>query len=156
MNLTSLIPGIVHSYDRERRTCRVQIPGLTDGAEVFPEAEFCNALGDKSEHTEVRILPGDRVWLSFINSDPRYPVIMGFRPKQAGNVIGFRRWHHDRIETDADATQKHTAGEQYQIVVGASTITITPDSITLSSNGSTVVVDASGVALNGAQIKLNG
>lgn len=164
MSLPSRIPGIVNSYDRQRRECRVEIPGYTDGAEEFPVAQFENPLGDKSEHTEIRILPGDRVWLAFENGDPRYPIITGFRPKQVGNVVGYRRWHHENIETDADQTQKHTAGTTYRVeagqsitlIVGGSSIVMNDSSITLTSNGSTVVLDASGVALNGAQIKLNG
>lgn len=148
-------PAIVRELDRASRQYRVEIPGLTDGAEVLPLAQIAYPIGDKSEHTEIRVLPGDRVWVEFERGDARYPLITAWRTKQDGNVVNFRRFHHENIETDADATQKHTAGEQYQIVVGASTITITPSAITLASNGSTIVLDSSGVKINGATIELN-
>lgn len=98
MQLNSLTPGIIKSYDQATRLCRVEIPGLTDGAEIFPEAEFCYGVGDKSEHTEVNIIVGDRVWLSFVNGDARYPIIMGYRPKNKGNAPDYRRWHHKNME----------------------------------------------------------
>jgi len=41
-------PAIVRSYNQARRTCRVEIPGLTDGADVLPEAEIEYPIGDKS------------------------------------------------------------------------------------------------------------
>lgn len=162
--LTGKWPAIVRELDRPSRKYRVEIPGLTDGADVLPLAEIAYPIGDKSEHTEIRVLPGDRVWVEFERGDARYPLITAWRTKQTGNVVNFRRWHHENIETDADQTQKHTTGTTYRVeagesitlIVGGSSIVINGSSITLSSNGSTVVVDASGVALNGAQIKLNG
>ena len=33
-------PAIVKTYSQARRTCRVEIPGLTDGGDVLPEAEI--------------------------------------------------------------------------------------------------------------------
>lgn len=72
-------PAIVRSYDQARRTCRVEIPGLTDGADTLPEAEIEYPVGDKAAHgqypTEIEILPGDTVWIAFIGGDPRYPII---------------------------------------------------------------------------------
>lgn len=144
----NLIPGIVRSYDPQARTCRVEIPGMTDGAEQLPEAEINQAPGDKSEHTEIRIIPGDRVWLAFINGDPRFPVIMGFRAKQTGNEVGTRRWHHENIETDADATQKHTAGESFTIQVGDTTILVEPDKVTITTPQ--LLVDAPQSVFTGA------
>lgn len=114
----NLTPGFVESYDPDRKTCRVQIPGQTDGAEVLPEAEFCFPVGDKSEHTDIRILKGDRVWLAFINGDARYPVIMGFRPRQTGNETAWRRFHHDNIEHQADTDLHFQAGQDVHIEAG--------------------------------------
>lgn len=133
MSRDSRTPGIVDSVDRERREVRVRIPGLTDNADVQPLAEIEYGIGDKSEHTEIRILEGDRVWLAFINGDTRYPIITGYRTKHTDNEVGTRRWHHDNIETDADETQKHTAGTTYRVEAGTS--------ITLLVGGSTVVIE---------------
>ncbi|MBH2020063.1 MAG: hypothetical protein I8H91_11075 [Burkholderiales bacterium] len=33
-------PAIVKTYNAARRTCRVEIPGLTEGGDVLPEAEL--------------------------------------------------------------------------------------------------------------------
>ena len=151
----NLIPAIVSSYDRAKRTCRISIPGLTDGADTLPEAVLMAPVGDKSEHTEARILPGDRCYVAFINGDTRYPIIMGFRSKEAGNVVMFRRWHHENIETDADQTQKHTAGTTYTVDAGTNINIEAGSSITLSAGGSTIVINSSGVTINGAQINLN-
>lgn len=116
--LPSLTPGFVDSYDPARKTCRVAIPGQTDGAEILPEAEFCFPVGDKSEHTDIRILKGDRVWLAFLNGDARFPVIMGYRPKQNGNETAWRRFHHDNIEHQADTDLHLQAGQDVHIEAG--------------------------------------
>jgi len=120
-------PAIVKSYDQSRRTCRVEIPGLTDGGDVLPEAEIEYSIGDKSRsgqfETEVEILPGDTVWIAFIGCDPRYPIITGWRNPQTGNSVDWRRWHHKNIEMLADGTLR--------LAVGASEIIMTPDSVTI-------------------------
>ena len=60
-------PAIVKSYNQARRTCRIEIPGLTDGGDVLPEAEIEYPIGDKSRvganETEIEITPGDTVWV---------------------------------------------------------------------------------------------
>ncbi|MDF0506604.1 phage baseplate assembly protein V [Burkholderia cenocepacia] len=104
------MPAIVASVNREARTARIRIPGLTDGATELPEAEFCNPLGDKSEHTEIRIKEGDRVWLAFNGGDPRYPVIVGYRPKNVENGIDWRRFEHGNFQFNADNTFEVIAG----------------------------------------------
>jgi hypothetical protein len=66
--LASRTPGVVQSYDPDTRTCIVQIPGITDGADTGLEAEIEYPIGDKSANgtmTEIEILQGDAVWLAF-------------------------------------------------------------------------------------------
>jgi len=120
-------PAIVRSYDQMRRMCRVEIPGLTDGGDVLPEAEIEYPIGDKSRAgsntTEIEVLPGDSVWVAFIGGDPRYPIITGYRNPQAGNSVDWRRWHHANIEMLADGTMR--------LAVGPSEIVLTPSGITL-------------------------
>ncbi len=113
--MIGLMPAEVDSIDREARTARVRIPGLTDGATELPEAQFCNPVGDKSEHTEIRILPGDRVWLAFEGGDPRYPVIVGYRPRNQENGIDWRRFEHANFQFDADGTFIINAGRNVVI-----------------------------------------
>ncbi len=118
-------PAVVKSYDQARRTCRIEIPGLTDGADVFPEAEIEYPIGDKSRSgsntTEIEITAGDAVWVSFIGGDPRYPIITGYRNPQSGNSADWRRIHHKNIELLGDGT--------IRLAVGSSEIIITGDSI---------------------------
>lgn len=137
--MSSRYPAIVREVDRERREIRVEIPGLTDGADKFPLAEIEYPIGDRSEYTEIRILPGDRVWVDFIAGDPRYPIITGFRAKQVGNDVGTRRWAHDNIELIADALFRAQAGE----------------SITLDVNGTTMVITDGKVEVNATEFVVN-
>ncbi|SET44266.1 hypothetical protein SAMN05216326_12725 [Nitrosomonas marina] len=120
--MPGIYPGIVNSYNQERRTCRIEIPGLTDGGDVLPEAEIKYSIGDKSREgeftTEIEILPGDTVWIEFIGGDSRYPVITGYRNPQAGNSIDWRRWHHKNIEAIADILINHLAGNDIRQKAG--------------------------------------
>jgi len=128
-------PAIVKSYDKTSRTCRISIPGVTERGDVLPLAEIEYPIGDKSVHpsyaTELEITPNDMVWVSFINNDPRYPIITGYRNPEIGNDIDTRRYHHKNIQLVADT--------QIELKVGASTLVIT----------------ASGITLNGSRIDLN-
>lgn len=130
--MIGLMPAEVDSIDREKRIARVRIPGLTDGATELPEAQFCNPVGDKSEHTEIRILPGDRVWLAFEGGDPRYPVIVGYRPKNQENGVDWRRFHHANFQFDADD----------QFIINAKTVTV---------NAEKVIVNAKQVEANASE-----
>lgn len=142
--MIGLMPAIVESIDREARIARVSIPGLTDGATELPEAQFCNPVGDKSEHTEIRILPGDRVWLAFEGGDPRYPVIVGYRPRNVENGIDWRRFHHANFEFTADS----------QFVINASTVIVNAsDSATVVTPK--VTVDSPDTTFTGA-VKVQG
>lgn len=147
MLLSSLTPGVIRAYDKLTRLCRVEIPGLTDGAEVFPEAEFCYPIGDKSEHTEIHIIVGDRVWLSFIGGDPRHPIIVGYRPKNDGNSPDFRRFHHKNFDIQAiDGVVIINAATGMTITSQAGAIDIAAPTIKLRGN----------VQVSGAQLTHNG
>lgn len=146
-------PAVIQSYDPAKKTCMVEIPGITDGGTV--EAEISFPVGDKSEHTDIRILPGDRCWVEFVGGDARYPLIIGFRPKHTGNVVDYRRWHHKHIETDADETQKHTAGTTYRIeatesatvIVGSTEIFLEPNKITQTVGSTVITIEGSKVTI---------
>lgn len=142
-----IYPAIVRAYDRETRQCRIEIPGLTDGADVLPLAECLQPLGDRTADNETRIKPGDDVFVQFLQGDPRHPVIIGFRAKNTGNNVGRRHFEQDNIHTEADETQLHTAGTSYTIEAG--------DSITLKVGGSTIVINASGITATAPRIDLN-
>lgn len=169
-------PAIVKSYDQARRTCRIEIPGLTDGGDVLPEAEIEYPIGDKSRNgqfqTELEILPNDTVWVAFIGGDPRYPVITGYRNPQTGNSADWRRYHHQNIELLADKVIHFDAGEAINQDAGQSialkagqtitgnagqTISLSAgQSIRLSVGGSTIEITPSAVTITSGQINLNG
>jgi hypothetical protein len=134
MRMSNYTPGFVESVDRETRICRVRIPGFTDGCEVYPEAMLSYPLGDKSEHTEIRILPGDRVWLDAVNGDPRFPIITGFRPKETDNAIAWRRLHHDNIELQADTDMRLLASGGGILIEAGTTVTVRGSSILLDAD----------------------
>ncbi len=96
---------------------------------MLPEAEIEYPIGDKSRAgtntTEIEITPGDTVWVAFIGGDPRYPIITGYRNPQSGNSADWRRWHHANIELIADA--------EMRLVVGGTSVVITPDGITITT-----------------------
>lgn len=113
-----IYPAIVKFYNGDSRQCRVDVEGITTGGEDSLIAEILNPIGDKGHHTELQISSGDLVWVSFINGDLRYPLIMGYRNKDAGNSQGTRRWHHANIALDAAKTITIDAGDNVTINVG--------------------------------------
>ena len=177
--MTGKWPAIVRQVDRERREIRVEIPGITDGAAELPIAQIAYPIGDKSEHTEIRVIVGDRVWVEFERGDPRFPLITHWRTKQTGNDMLWRRWHHENIERVADGGDIHDsasrdvlteagrnearqigqvftldAGTRITLHVGGSTVTIVDGTVTVDTG--TFVVNAESIfngnmAVNGAQ-----
>lgn len=101
-SLSRWTPGVIDSVDSQARVVRVQIPGLTDGAQQYPEAEICYPVGEDSRETDRRIKPGALVWLDFVGGNPKYPIIIGYRCPQQGNAAGVHRTAQQRIEMLAD------------------------------------------------------
>lgn len=124
-----LYAAVVEAVDRDRREVRVSVPPYTDGASEWPLAEINYPIGDDSTNTEIRIVEGKPIWVSFHNGDPRYPVIMGSRNPRVGNVVGMRRWNHDNFELNADDTFTINAGSKIALVVGGTTLTLTPEEL---------------------------
>jgi len=133
-------PAVVRSYDQQRRTCRVEMPDLTEGGDVLPEAEIEYSIGDKSRlgqyETEIEILPGDTVWISFIGGDSRYPIITGYRNPQAGNSVDWRRWHHENIEFLANVLINALAGSDIRFKAGNDAQIQASIDVLLSAGGS--------------------
>jgi hypothetical protein len=141
MGLSNYTPGFVAEYDAERRMAKVRIPGLTDGSRELPEAMLSYPLGDRSELTEIALQEGDRVWLDFVNGDPRFPIITGFRPKETDNAVDWRRWRAVNVELRADVDMRIvatdgkvfiSAGGEAELV--ASSVVVRASSITLEGN----------------------
>jgi hypothetical protein len=109
-------PAVVKEYKPESRECRVEIKGITDGADVLPIAEIEYPIGDKSRkgkwETEIEILVDDTVWVAFIGGDPRYPIITGYRNPEIKNSTKWRRWHHENVEIIADKVVSILAREE--------------------------------------------
>ncbi|MFA5920131.1 MAG: hypothetical protein WC856_02420 [Methylococcaceae bacterium] len=142
-------PAIVKTYDPVTRTCRIDIPGITTGADSLLLAEIEFPIGDKSRNgvwqTEIEILPEDTVWVAFINGDSRYPIITGYRNPQVGNSVDVRRWHHKNI--DLNATLDLT-GEGTNIILTASTkVTIVAPTVEIN-NATTVTINGTTTNLN--------
>lgn len=112
-------PAVVKSYDAAKRTCRVEVPGLSDGSDTYPEAEIEYPIGDKSKTgdkaTEIVIAAGEMVWVAFIGGDPRHPIITGYRNPQSGNGTDWRRFHHKNLELIAD-TMARMKGKTAEVV----------------------------------------
>jgi hypothetical protein len=140
-------PAFVDSYDGLSRTCRVRIPGITDGGDVMPVAEIEYPIGNRSKglhETEIEILKGDSVWVAFIGGDPRYPVITGYRNPGAGNSVEWRRFHHANIEMTADGTFRINA-DKFELNAKTSAV--------INSAKATVNADT---AINGSGLTHNG
>jgi hypothetical protein len=154
-------PATVKSYDKVTRMCRVEIPGITQGGDVFPLAEIEYSIGDKSrivegQHsTEIEILVGDPVWVAFIGGDARYPIITGYRNPQSGNSVDWRRWHHANMALFADHIMTHTAGDKILLTVGDGTIEMLPNKITIMLGDSKIEITSAGIVINGSRIDLN-
>jgi phage baseplate assembly protein gpV len=155
VNLSNFYPGVVVSYDAQTRMCRVRIPGVTDGAEVFPNAELLYPIGDKSEHTDIRILQGDRVVLGFINGDQRHPVVLGFMPKAEGNALDVRRFEHKNIELQADADMLLQATDGNLTVNAGSAIVVKAGTTITVEAGGTVTIKAEKIVMD-APVEMTG
>ncbi|MGZ8220073.1 MAG: hypothetical protein ACXWT0_00345 [Methylobacter sp.] len=142
-------PAIIKDYDKVTRTCRVEIPGITEGGDVFPIAEIEYPIGDKArpvagQHpTEIEMLINDLVWVAFIGGDQRFPLITGYRNPSYGNDVDWRRFHHANIEMTADGIMRFNANA---IELNATTtITTTADTATINAK----------TQINGASLKHN-
>lgn len=179
--ITGLLPAIVVEYLPESRECRVEIPGMTDGSGEKLIAQMMQALGDMTEKTEIEILPGDRVWLQFEEGDQRHPIIVGYRSKNTGNRLKWRRWHHENVEVlfddvgqmrgpnghvrmegggakvivNASKEVEVTAGSKITATVGGAKIEVTEISIRFSVGGSSLVLDGGSITAKAGAINLN-
>ena len=83
--------------------------GVTNGANACLVAKIAFPIGDKGNHTDIRILSGDTVWVMFEGGDMRHPIITHYRNHETGNNIDWRKFHHANIELTADGVMVLTA-----------------------------------------------
>lgn len=149
-------PAVIKEYNAEKRTVRIEAIGLFADDILLPEAELEYNLGDKSKHTEIEILVGDAVWIDFINDDPRYPIVTGYRNPLVGNSVDWRKWHHKNIELNADDTMILNAKK---LIIEADTIQVTAKtSTTIDSKTTTITSETThngNITTNG-EVSANG
>lgn len=145
-------PAEVDSYDGATRMCRVRVPGVTDGSSVLPLAEIQYPVGDRvvadnaKDRTEIRILPGDAVYVEFLGGDARFPLITGSRLDRAGVPVDWRRWRHANIEMTADNQMIFNAASVIWNVTGNVTEHIGGSRTTdIGSNESTTITGSQSV-----------
>ena len=106
---TGLYPAVIKSYNPAMKTCEVVMDGVTSGANGSIIAKIAFPIGDKGQHTDIRILAGDTVWVMFEGGDMRHPIITHYRNHESGNAIDWRKFHHANIEMTADGVLVITA-----------------------------------------------
>lgn len=153
--------AIIRGYNAQTRRVKVEILGLTDGSEEFPEAELEYPLGDDTTETEIRLMP--LVWVDFINDDMRYPIVTGNRCKNAGNDTEWRRFKHENIQLEAFNDLVLTVGNNLEITVqGATNLSGTGDvtiesgtTVLVKAGGSTVSITDSNVTIESTAVDIN-
>ena len=86
------------SYDKNKRTAKIHIPGLTDGASDGLTATFANPVGDSDNDTEREIKTGEGVYIFFENGEESRPVIAFFCGHGEDVVVDIRRIRQENIE----------------------------------------------------------
>ena len=86
------------SYDKNKRTAKIHIPGLTDGASDGLTATFANPVGDSDNDTEREINTGEGVYIFFENGEESRPVIAFFFGHGEDVVVDIRRIRQENIE----------------------------------------------------------
>ena len=122
-----LLPAEVKSWDGIKM--RIAIPGYTDGADQFPEAEICFPLADRPADTGYKILPGDPIWIMFNGGDENSPIVMGFRGKNTGGNKDTRFLEHTNFATKAanemtETSTTHTVNAKSLFTVNSGTIVL--------------------------------
>lgn len=116
-------PATLVSYDKEMRTAKVTIKGLTDGVDEGITAMLAYPIGDDDLDTERELIAGADVWVFFEQGDTTMPVIAFYRRHGQGRAaIDVRRIRQENIELLARARVTITAKDL--VFIQASSITI--------------------------------
>lgn len=70
-----IVSAIINSIDYNKKLCTVMIPDLQSSADPEPvirEAALIESLGTQNSYKV-----GDKVWISFIRGEKRYPIVIG-------------------------------------------------------------------------------
>lgn len=91
-------PAKLLSYDKHKRTAKISIAGLTDGASDGLTALLAYPIGDDDFDTERELLAGADCWVFFENGDMACPVVAFYRSHSEGAVVDIRRIRQANIE----------------------------------------------------------
>ena len=116
-------PATLVSYDKEMRTAKVAIKGLTDGVDEGITAMLAYPIGDDDLDTERELIAGADVWVFFEQGDTSMPVIAFYRRHGQGRAaVNVRRIRQENIELLARAKVTITASDL--VFIKASQVTI--------------------------------
>ncbi|STY95204.1 hypothetical protein [Moraxella atlantae] len=91
-------PAKLLSYDKHKRTAKISIAGLTDGASDGLTALLAYPIGDDDKDTERELLAGADCWVFFENGDMACPIIAFYRSHSEGAMVDVRRIRQANIE----------------------------------------------------------
>lgn len=126
-------PAKLVSYDKNGRTAKVTIEGLTDGLPEGITAMLAYPIGDDDRDTERELLAGADVWVFFEQGDTTMPVVAFYRRHGQGRaLIDVRRIRQENIELLARTSI--TLDAKDFIDIKAKKINLDADVITLNAN----------------------
>ena len=96
-------PATILSYDAASRTARISVEPFTKNAPEGLKAIFAYAVGEDDRKTEIKVMPGDEVWIFFESGQPRAPIIAFYRSHGIGARIDTRAIEQENIEILANA-----------------------------------------------------
>ena len=125
-------PAKLVSYDKDGRTAKVTIEGLTDGLPEGITAMLAYPVGDDDRDTERELLAGADVWVFFEQGDTTMPVVAFYRRHGQGRaLIDVRRIRQENIELLARANITLSAEDFMHIK--AKTINIDADTLNITA-----------------------
>ncbi|WOE40050.1 hypothetical protein [Acinetobacter chinensis] len=117
INLLGFKRAQILSYDPVKRTARIHIHGLTDGASEGLTATFAYAVGEDDRDTEIKILGNNKnapdVFVFFENNEISRPVIAFFSSHGINAETDVRRIKQKNIEVLASSEMKLEAEDMH-------------------------------------------
>ncbi len=133
-------PAKLVSYDKDGRTAKVTIEGLTNGLPEGITAMLAYPIGDDDRDTERELLAGADVWVFFEQGDTSMPIVAFYRRHGQGRaLVDVRRIRQENIELLARTSI--TLDAKDFIDIKAKKINLDADVIALNANTFDVIAE---------------